>query len=374
VPTVAYSSIHLDDCDGFSYRSLAMVKYLITLALLLVCTWSVAGEPASRTAYLLLRNGQTLHGTVHLQPEGYLVDLDSGVQLRLRRDSVTFRGESLHELYAFQRAGVNPRDITSTVRLADWCLRQGLLKEAELQIKHASTIRKGDRRIAHLQRRLDIQDNPPAHAASGENRATRPVVNSDQVSERIGQLSAETIQQFTSLIQPLMLNRCGTNQCHGPTAGSSLTLLRTAAGRPIPQRLTYRNLYYVLEQLGNKNPLESNLLVAPSAPHGKIDGGIFTDQEAVHMENLVKWCELAIQTIDTTLPASLPRPSSILAQPGVSPDPRPQQDTRPEERPPEPSTGLAPIPSANHDPFDPDPFNRLFHPRRLPAVHRSSDR
>ena len=129
-----------------------------------------------------------------------------------------------------------------------------------------------------------------------------------------------------------------------------------------------------LEQLGNADPLESNLLVAPSAPHGKIDGGIFTDQETAHMENLVKWCELAIQTIDTTLPASLPRPSSILAQPGVSPDPRPQQDTGPEERPPEPSTGLAPIPSANHDPFDPHPFNRLFHPRRLPAVHRSPDR
>ena len=370
---VADSSIRLDDCDGFSYRSPAMVKYLATISLLLSCTWSVASEPASRTAYLLLRNGQTLHGTVHLQPDGYLVDLDSGVQLRLRPDAILFRGDSLHELYAFQRAGVNPRDITSTVRLADWCLRQGLLKEAELQITHASTIRRGDARISHLQRRLDIQRDPPTHAP-GETRSTRPVVSSDQVSQRIGQLSAEAIQQFTSLIQPLMLNRCGTNQCHGPTASSSLTLLRTAAGRPIPQRLTYRNLYNVLEQLGSKDPLESTLLVAPSAPHGKIDGGIFTDQETAHMENLVKWCELAIQTIDTTLPASVPRPPSILAQPSVSTGTGPQQSTRPKESAPEPSAGLAPVRSVNHDPFDPGPFNRLFHPRRLPAVDPSSDR
>ena len=373
MPEVADSSIHLDDCDGFSYRSPAMVKYLATISLLLSCTSSVASEPTSRTAYLLLRNGQMLHGTVHLQPNGYLVDLDSGVQLRLRRDSIVFRGQSLHELYAFQRAGVNPRDITSTVRLADWCLRQGLLKEAELQIKHASTIRKGDARISHLQRRLDIQNHPPAHAP-GEAQSTRPVVNSDQVSQRIGQLSAETIQQFTSLIQPLMLNRCGTNQCHGPTASSSLTLLRTAAGRPIPQRLTYRNLYNVLEQLGSKDPLQSTLLVAPSAPHGKIDGGIFTDQETAHMENLLKWCELAIQTNDTTLPASVPRPPSILAQPLVSTGTQPQQSTRPEERASAPLTGLAPVRSVNNDPFDPGPFNRLFHPRRLPAVDPNSDR
>ena len=161
-----------------------------------------------------------------------------------------------------------------------------------------------------------------------------------------------------------MLNRCGTNQCHGPTADSSLTLLRTAAGRSIPQRLTYRNLFNVLQYLDNKDPLQSSLLLAPSASHGKIDGGIFTDQEKTHLQNLVKWCQLAIQTSNTITPPSVSQPAPILAQPGVPVGPA-EEVAEPPGDPAVPPAQSLPV---SKDPFDPGPFNRLLHPRQFPAA------
>jgi hypothetical protein len=351
-----------------------MLKNAITIALVLAGCSCPASEPLPGNTYLLLHNGQTIRGSVQVQADCFLVNIRSGIQMRLARDAVVFRGESLAEIYAYQRASVNPRDILAILRLADWCLREGLLEEAGFQIARARQIRNRDPRIAHLQRRLTIQQRPPIDAPGAARSTAPPVVSSDQVQKRIGRLSAETIQQFTSLIQPLMLNRCGTNQCHGPTAGSSLTLIRTAAGRPIPQRLTYRNLYNILGHLGQGEARESSLLLAPAAPHGKIDGGIFTEQERIHVENLIAWCERATQPTSSPLPETIAGPETILAQPAPAISPVTPAVSRTGE-----SAGHPPAPprvprSGGSDPFDPGPFNERFHRHRLPALLPSSKR
>jgi len=317
---------------------------------------------------VLLHNGHTLRGTVQFQADRCLLDLSSGIQVRLKRESIAFIGETMLEVYAFQRATVNPGDVTATLRFAAWCMQQGLLKEAGLQLENAGRIRQRDPRIQHLQRRLAILNQPPSRRSTLANDSVRAVVSSDQIQERMSQLSAETIQQFASLIQPMLLNRCGTNRCHGPAANSGLTLIRTASGRPIPQRLTYRNLYNILDQLESGNALTSDLLTAPSSPHGKIDGGIFSQQDALQMNKLVKWCELAIQGQPARRIDSVSGPTTVLAQPsparvrkmGPTIDPIPPAPRRPAVPP-----GL---PDGGRDPFDPAPFNELLHPNRLPSV------
>ncbi len=362
------SLIHLDGCDGFSYRSPAMLKNAMIIACLLAGSWSLASEPPPRATYLLLRNGQTIQGSVKVQGDRYLIDLRSGVQMRLQRTTVAFQGESLGEIYAYQRATVNPRDLSAVLRLADWCLRTGLLTEAGVQIERAKQIRAQDPRTLSLQRRLDIQKQPPIEPLVSERTKAHRVVSHDQVQQRIGRLSAETIQQFTAVVQPLVLNRCGTNQCHGPPAGSALTLIRTAAGRPIPQRLTYRNLYNLLEHLGQGDARQSGLLLAPSAPHGQIDGGIFTEQESKHVATLVAWCERASQGTSTLLPEMVERQQPVLAQPAPAIRPIDPSAAGTSE-----STGqqaqASQLPSfSKTDPFDPAPFNERYHQRRLPAV------
>ena len=368
------SLIHLDGCDGFSYRSPAMLKNATIIACLLAGSWSLASEPLPHATYLLLQNGQTLQGRVKVQGDRFLIELRSGGQMRLQRTSIAFQGDSLGEIYAYQRATVNPRDLSAILRLADWCLRTGLLSEADAQIERARQIHAQDPRIVSLQRRLGIQKQPPIKPLVSARTETHRVVSHDQVQQRIGQLSAETIQQFTAVVQPLVLNRCGTNQCHGPPAGSTLTLIRTAAGRPIPQRLTYRNLYNILEHLGQGDALQSGLLLAPSAPHGKIDGGIFTEQESNHVKTLVAWCERASQQATSPLPEGVGRQPAVLAQPAPAMNPINSSAPRTGEATDRPTQAFR-LPSPSKiDPFDPAPFNERYHQRRLPAVLPSPDR
>jgi len=362
------SLIHLDGCDGFSYRSPAMLKNATIIACLLAGSWSLASEPPPRATYLLLQNGQTIQGRVKVQGDRLLIDLRSGVQMRLQRTTVAFQGESLGEIYAYQRATVNSRDLTAVLRLADWCLRTGLLPEAGVQIEQAKQIRAQDPRILSLQRRLDIQKQPPIDPLVSARTKAHRVVSHDQVQQRIGRLSAETIQQFTAVVQPLVLNRCGTNQCHGPPAGSALTLIRTAAGRPIPQRLTYRNLYNILEHLGQGDARQSGLLLASAAPHGQIDGGIFTEQESNHVETLVAWCERASQGTNTPLPEMVERPQPVLAQPAPAIRPIDPSAAGTRESTSQQAQASRLRSPSKTDPFDPAPFNERYHRRRLPAV------
>jgi hypothetical protein len=344
------------------------MKIASVFSLLLTICYCSAAEPGSQAACVLLHNGHTLRGTVQFQADRCLVDLPSGIQVRLKRGSIAFIGETLLEVYAFQRAAVNPGDVTATLRFADWCLQQGLLKEAGLQLENASSIRQQDPRIQHLQRRLAILSQPPSGRSTLANDPANVVVSSDQVQERMSRLSAETIQQFASLIQPMLLNRCGTNRCHGPAANSKLTLIRTASGRPIPQRLTFRNLYNILDQLESGNPLTSDLLTAPSSPHGNINGGIFSQQDTLQMNRLVKWCELAVQDQPARRIDSISGPTTVLAQPS----PARVRTVVPTIDPirPAPRTPAVPpgFPGGGRDPFDPAPFNELLHPRRLPSV------
>ena len=82
------------------------------------------------------------------------------------------------------------------------------------------------------------------------------------------QLPHGTVEQFTNTVQPLLINRCGAGNCHGPSAESSFQLAYPNWSRTLPRRFTQRNLYAALQVRELATPGASPLLAMSTLPHG----------------------------------------------------------------------------------------------------------
>jgi hypothetical protein len=98
-----------------------------------------------------------------------------------------------------------------------------------------------------------------------------------------------TVETFTNVIQPLLINQCSTSHCHGPTSDSPLKLLRVAAGKTQSRRATQRNLHAVLNAINHDDPDSSLLLTMPTQPHGSSAAAVFTSRQAFQYRQLVDW-------------------------------------------------------------------------------------
>jgi len=338
----------------------SILQFSVVLALVLASRL-VAVPPAERLEYVLLANGQTLHAVCQQEGDQHVLKLSSGVLMRIPSTMIAYRGETLDQLYFYRQAGVEPGNISSTLKLVDWCIRSGLLERAQQQLDQAIKLSPSDRRISNLQRRLATRStaNSTAHVAVA---AAPPVavVTSQQVSQRLATVPAETIQQFSSTIQPILLNRCGSNGCHGPAANSAFTLIRTSSRRPIPQRLTQRNLFNVLEQLNSKDVNASHLLTAPDSPHGPVAAGVLVSRDNRQLQQLRAWCERAIQLPGQPQSPDDVKAPALLAQPTPQPFPHVAIEAG-AAAPFAPHLPAARRPLISADPFDPSPFNSRFH-------------
>jgi hypothetical protein len=87
-------------------------------------------------------------------------------------------------------------------------------------------------------------------------------------------LPAAVVEQFTREVQPYLINRCGTNACHGADraadsqTGVRLLLARPRIGEARSKRRTEQNLANVLQFVDRQAPEQSVLLSAPASAHG----------------------------------------------------------------------------------------------------------
>jgi hypothetical protein len=93
-------------------------------------------------------------------------------------------------------------------------------------------------------------------------------------SDQIGRLPTGVVEQFTREVQPYLLNRCGTNACHGADRGTDsqtgvrLLLARPRIGEARSKRRTEQNLASVLQFVDRQAPEQSVLLSVPASAHG----------------------------------------------------------------------------------------------------------
>jgi len=343
-------------------------------------------EPAlaPREGMLLLKNGHVMQGSITKAGDFFVLTLGKTGEVRLPAADVLTQCVDLDDAYRYQAALLSDKKADPHLTLAEWCLRHALLQQGEDQVNFARQLEPENPRVKQLQQRLKSAAEAPA--PSEAKAASSATVGSKQLEETLGELPKGSVEKFSVVIQPMLINRCGANGCHGPAAKSDFHLLRPASGQLMTKRFTQRNLFTVLKFMDKDNPEESPLVTAPQQRHGSTQAPVFDKRSQHQLDDLIAWAKhLAPKPPQASLPASVNPMQSLLSQPGSTGDkpdaelaggkasantpptgkPEGRRPRAPRLPPPDDTKDQpgGPKELSPRDPFDPEIFNQ----KHLPA-------
>ena len=350
----------------------------VLLALLLVGTafpWLAAQVADSSTSnVLVLRNGRVLVGRVCRMGDSYVVSLGDDGEARLATGDVEMVCGSLDEAYFYKRDRLRGDDLQGRLELAEWCLRNRCSWRAADQLLAVYNVAPAHPRLAVLERRLVSTDTETSAAGRASTTSSSSAPDAEPVVTPALLPDGATVY-FTQKVQPVLLNRCASNACHGTRSEQQFQLGRSLRGQPMSNRLTQKNLQAALSFVNAKQPEESPLLSAPRQPHGGLSDPVFGVRESAQYDQLLAWVRLVAKRRadpeSAIADAAAPKPSPIVA--GTATDSSPVEQASfslpaPAELDTEKPLALGvdvlqrlpaatPVPD---DPFDPEAFNREF--------------
>ena len=349
----------------------------IAAALALSAAWPLtAAEPVltPQQGVLLLRNGNVIEGQITRAGDYYLLTFGDSGEARLAAADVETLCVDLADAYQYKRATMVGRGATPHLDLAEWCLRHGLVHQAGEQLVAAMQKDPQSARVAAVERKVKLALAAP-HAAPARQPETTATVSAEQLDKTIRALPPGSLEKFSAIVQPILLNKCAAGGCHGPTARSDFRLLRPAAGAGPSKRFTQQNLYATLKYLDKENPDASPLLMIPQQRHGGSLAAVFDKRTKHQLEDLVAWTQLVLAVPQPAVPATIGKGQALLSQqqdPNVKPasaemplEESVQTNAAAKDGSPQPFTpakNAAPLPKAGafapRDPFDPEIFNR----------------
>ena len=347
---------------------LERIARLLPVLLISLASSSGGAEPVltPQQGILLLRNGQILQGEITRAGDYYVVTLGPTGEIKLPAADVEFQSRNLAEAYVHKQATLLGSGAAPHLDLAEWCLRHGLYSRSGEQLLIAMRLEPENPRVTLLDRRLQEAMQPPKPIAPRTASAGGTVSN-DELEKALRDLPKGTLEKFSAVVQPLLLNRCGANQCHGPTSKSELHLLRPAAGQNANQRFTQRNLFVVLQQIDRERPERSPLLTMPQRRHGNSVSAIFDERTKKQLDELTAWVRIVCGQVEPSRGVAAIQPATVGTTPAASALHQPS--TVPEASPiarQEPSLPPAGEDEANpkgflpRDEFDPEIFNRRY--------------
>jgi hypothetical protein len=240
-----------------------------------------------------------------------------------------------------------------------WCLRHRLHARASDQLLASIALDPGHPQISSLSSRLQAaeqRDLPIESQSSTEQAAATTDLSLAPLPDI--KLSAAAMQQFTSSVQPLLMNRCAAGACHGLGSSSALQIIRPPARQAVTSRLTQRNLRAVLQFVRTDAPQASPLLVKPQHPHGGLNEAVLDIAASPQTETLREWI-LQLKSGPGARAALVksreddPNPQLKEADVSIPPPTTPLENT---------ARDTAPVKEAMSDeaadPFDPEIFNR----------------
>jgi hypothetical protein len=205
-------------------------------------------DGGAEPGFLVLRNGEVLHGDVAKLGDRYLVVLGDGAELRIPVRDVEMHCRDLDEAYLRKRSVIPPRDIDGRLRLTAWCLRNSLFAQAADELLAVASRDPGNPHLPILERRLAnaVREPSPRLAAPVE----RPQhVSLDELERTTRKVPDGALEAFSARIQPLLMNRCAASCCHGGRSDAEMQFSRSASGKALTRRFTHQNLYAVLQQI-----------------------------------------------------------------------------------------------------------------------------
>lgn len=257
---------------------------------------------APQEGIILLRNGETLCGTVTRMGDRYSVGVNGG-EVSVRVADVEMVCRSLDEAYQQKRLRIPLDNVAERLELAQWCQRQGMLGAAAQELSEAMAADPNHPMISVVERRLRlaVQQSQQGPQSTAKND---PAPSANELDRIVRGMPPGTVEAFTQTIQPMLMNNCTASACHGPGADQGLSLLRAPTGRPPSRRLTQRNLLATLQWINRSDPASSPLLAAPTRAHGTAKAPIFTDHQVSQYQELVDWVYRVCQVPSPVTPIS----------------------------------------------------------------------
>ncbi len=292
-------------------------------------------------------------------------------ELRLKADEVELFCASLIEAYEFKAQHLSGFSAKSHLELAKWCLRHGLHEKCSEQLATAKRMDPNGTQVAELETRLKLAvETPPPPSAARPTTLVAP----DELEKTLQSLPKASVEKFGAVVQPILLNRCGANQCHGPNAKSDFRLLRPPPGQIVSRRFTQRNLHAAMRFVDRSNPDNSPLVTLPQQRHGNSLAAVFDKHTAGQLTELIAWARLSTggaAASPARVPATIAPIEATLSQPAATSSrdaaaPAPAQDSVSSTQPA--ADRATPSASAKiaqqqmfRDRFDPEIFNRHYH-------------
>lgn len=346
---------------------------------------------------LVLHGGQVLQGQIERAGDLYRVGLPGG-EIRIRVNSVAYHCATIEEAYGRRRASIRMDSADDHLELARWCQHNGLLSSSARELADAMAADPHHPGIPYLERHLNAAlapaSTPPTTKAP--DLPDRDGPTDAELDRLIRQMPAGTVEEFTSSIQPLVLNSCTVSGCHGPDSAGRLRLMRSRSGYAPSRRLTQRNLHAVLECIDRNQPGKSPLLTEAAHAHGAAARPPLGEKGEEKLEQIARWVHRVAgagpSQAPTPLATSQAEPEKRTGSPsGTAPvhpwppstsgEVRKASFDEPVKTPgaPGPKPCEARTPGNNHenhpsvqrgakikqfapvDPFDPEIFNRRYH-------------
>ncbi|MFM7070622.1 MAG: hypothetical protein ACKO38_02370 [Planctomycetota bacterium] len=286
---------------------------------------------------LLLQNGNLFRGRISHVGDRYSVLLAANTAVRFAAADVAFHGATLDDAYNFKRSQLPPGNVDARLDLAEWCLRYGLLRQAAEETTISLRLEPNHPRIRGLETRIEAFMSRPATTTletrtplvAGETNAPRTAIATgrsmgiggeisasrgsvaetpatlEQLESMARELPTGTLERFTSAVQPMLVNRCGANNCHGPSGNTDYRLLRLSLGSNATRRYTLRNLHATLRHIDRDSSADSVLLTMAARPHGGSATAPLPVSEAGQATLLRNWVQLAAQSRTSPAPAKI---------------------------------------------------------------------
>lgn len=368
-------------------------RHAIVLALLVPAL--LAGQDLAnlspQAGVLVLRNGQLMQGDITQAGDQYIVTFGAGGEVKIAAKDVETQCADVAGAYDYKLRRLSGEGAGPHLDLAEWCLRHNLHRQCAEQLSFALAAEPQHKRIEQIDRRLQLAlQAPPTTKATS---ASSTIVSSEQLDKTLRELPKGSLERFTTIVQPMLNNRCATSHCHGATSTSEFRLLRPPAGLNSPQRFTQRNLYAVLQFVDRDDPLNSSIFTKPQTPHGGGTTAAFDARGRAQMLELQTWLEQLAYRKDPPTPITIDPQAAQLSTPlratpgatptaaaGTSTSAAATEPASPSDLPHAASTKHHATPSQHHaakpaaatsdaasekpwrprDPFDPEIFNRRY--------------
>ncbi len=352
-----------------------------------------AGFGKASETVLLLRNGEILQGRITRSGDRYEVRVPGG-EIYVKAAEVQKECQDLKEVYQHKAALIQQDRALDHMELAQWCIKVGLLEHAARELTQAAAIEPKHPMLEILQRRLSAASTPLPQV-DPSSRSTLAGPTAQELDRMVRGMPPKTVEIFAQTIQPMLVNNCAAAGCHGQSVTNGFRLLRTPSDSPPSRLLTQRNLHATLQWVDRDSPDASPLLTYATRAHGAARVPVFTDRQMQQFRQLRDWCYRVAKADPAVMQASHDEPFGG-GEPGPSGGHAAGRGARRSRAstgqdgsarslsPAAPEAGTIDLRSgrstgspasandwdrsgsrsASDDPFNPEDFNRQFHPPR----------